>query len=163
MLTAGGKLTGRHVLLATLGFFGLVAAVNASMIFLAVSTFSGLETENAYVRGLAYNETLRAAERQAARGWTVSFDQRQLDSQRIMLEARFLDRAGLPLDGLEVAVGFTRPTHQGHDLDLELAALGTGRYQGEAVLPLPGQWDLHIRALRDGEALYTREQRLWLR
>lgn len=156
-------LTGRHVLLAALAFFGVIAAVNGGMIYFAVSTFSGIETENAYLRGLAYNETLQAAERQEALGWTVSFQPRQLEGRQVALEASFRDRHGRPLDELEVQVGLSRPTHQGYDHDLVLAASGGGRYSADAALPLAGQWDLRLRAQRGGKALYSTEQRFWLK
>ena len=162
MLTFEGRVTGRHVLFATLAFFGVIAAVNAGMIYLAVTTFSGLETQNAYVRGLSYNDVLRDAEAQKALGWQVSLDHEHREG-RLELDARFLDKAGQPLDGLEVAVVLTRPTTQGHDLGLALAGLGEGRYRGELDVPLPGQWDLQTEARRDGRTLHTLEQRLWLK
>ena len=44
------------------GLFALVLVVNGSMIFVAFSTFPGLETTNAYQRGLAYNRQLDAVD-----------------------------------------------------------------------------------------------------
>ena len=61
--TPARAVTGRKALWVLLGFFGVILAVNATFVYLAVSSFSGLETDNAYVKGLNYNTTLsRAAE-----------------------------------------------------------------------------------------------------
>jgi nitrogen fixation protein FixH len=38
------KLTGRHVLLGLVAFFGVVFAVNAVLVRAAISTFGGVET-----------------------------------------------------------------------------------------------------------------------
>ena len=57
----GFRVTGRMVLFSFIGFFAVVASVNAFMITSAVRTFSGVETENAYKAGLAFNESLAAA------------------------------------------------------------------------------------------------------
>ena len=62
-------LKGRHVLMALIAFFGIMLIANGIFVYFAVATFSGGDTSNAYRKGLNYNETLAAAERQAARGW----------------------------------------------------------------------------------------------
>ena len=41
--------TGRHMLAAMLGFFGVVIAVNVVMATLAAKTFSGTVVDNSYV------------------------------------------------------------------------------------------------------------------
>ena len=53
------------------GFFGVVAAVNAVMIKFAVTTFAGTETDSAYRAGLAYKGEEAAAAAQAALNWSV--------------------------------------------------------------------------------------------
>ncbi len=67
----GFRVTGRMVLLTFIGFFVVVASVNAVMVTSAVRTFSGVETENAYKAGLAFNESIAAAGAQDALGWRV--------------------------------------------------------------------------------------------
>jgi nitrogen fixation protein FixH len=54
----------------------VVVVVNAVMITYAIGTFPGLQTEDAYRKGLAYNRTLAAAREQEERGWqaTVRFE-----------------------------------------------------------------------------------------
>ena len=48
------------VLLALLGFFGTVIAVNVVMMTLAISTMPGMETESPYKAGINYNTEIGA-------------------------------------------------------------------------------------------------------
>ena len=54
------QVTGRIVLICFVAFFAVVAGVNAVMIRAAVSTFSGIETENPYQAGLAFEREILA-------------------------------------------------------------------------------------------------------
>ena len=72
-------LTGRHVLAMVLAFFTVVMGVNAIFAYIAISGFSGIETEDAYVKGLAYNETFgRRGMRNARSGGQSSWKRRRL-------------------------------------------------------------------------------------
>lgn len=163
MPRAGQPLTGRHVLLMLLGFFGVIVAVNGVMIYIAASSFTGVETGNAYVKGLAYNETLRVAETQKALGWRVELNQRSLGGGRWEMAALFRDKTGRPLDGLAVTAELRRPVHEGADRTVPLVSLGEGRYGAEIALPLKGQWDARLSATAPGGEIYLMEQRLWLK
>jgi len=135
--------------------FVVVIAVNGVMINFAIGSFSGLETEHPYERGLGYNDTLAAARAQDEMGWQVAYDAVPAgaaapEGHPIALEARFLDRDGNALTGLEVRALLQRPAAEGHDMELPLAERGGGRYVARTDLPLPGQWDLRIVATATG-------------
>ena len=72
MMRSDKPVTGRHVLMMMLGFFGVIFAVNGVFAFLAIDTFTGLETEQAYLKGLDYNRTLTAAAEQRTTGTSCS-------------------------------------------------------------------------------------------
>jgi nitrogen fixation protein FixH len=130
----------------------VVIAVNAVMITFAVRTFPGLETADAYRKGLDYNQTIAAADAQERQGWhadlRVATPERNDDSRRTELLVRFTDRDGNPLSGLDVETFLIRPTHQGIDRSTRLEERGGGMYQGVIEIPLPGQWDARIHAAR---------------
>jgi nitrogen fixation protein FixH len=131
--------------------FAVVIAVNGVMVKLAIDSFSGLDTEHPYERGLGYNDTLAAARAQDALGWQVAYDavpagDATPDGHPISVEARFLDRDGNALTGLAVRALLQRPAVEGHDVELPLAERGGGRYVARTDLPLPGQWDFRIVA-----------------
>ena len=65
------EVTGRTVLFCFIGFFAVVAAVNAVMIRSAITTFAGTETDISYKAGLAYKSEEAAAAAQAALNWQV--------------------------------------------------------------------------------------------
>ncbi|MFQ5774363.1 MAG: FixH family protein [Kiloniellaceae bacterium] len=156
-------LTGRHVLIAVLAFFGVVIAANAVFVVLALDTWTGLSTENAYQRGLAYNETLRAAAAQRALGWRADLSVRATGAGRDRLEVAFTDRRGAPIESLAVTVRLRRPTHEGFDRDVALARAGPGRYAADLELPLRGQWDVRLSARSRYGKRFEFEDRIWLK
>lgn len=133
----------------------LVVAVNAVLITLAVTTFSGIETEEHYRRGLAYNEALAAAEAQEKRGWHMdlvySATSAEAGGRQGDLAVTFVGKDGSPLERLQVEVVLLRPTHEGYDIAVDLVHQGNGIYRSAVSLPLAGQWDAQVHAHRDGE------------
>jgi len=130
--------------------FAVIIAVNGVMVAFAFGTWTGLETHGAYEKGLAYNKTLEAARRQEALGWTVEIALEPRDADGVWLEVTFRDPDDRPVRLHTVAARLVRPTHSGHDLEVQLARLQAGRYGTEFTPPLPGQWDIRIKAEHDG-------------
>ena len=77
------RLTGRHVLIIFLAFFGVVFAVNGVMMRAALTTFSGLEAENPYKEGLAFNRRLADSRAQALRAWSVDATVARADNGQV--------------------------------------------------------------------------------
>jgi len=153
---------GRHVLWGFIGFFGVIAAVNAVFVYLALSSYSGLHTDGAYHKGLQYNERLQAAEAQKERGWTLELSSRQSGQAALTLSAAFNDRYGTPLAGLELQAELRRPAREDLDQNVVLKHSSGGVYLTEVTLPLKGQWDMILVARQGGEVAYVAEKRLWL-
>ncbi|MGI9490767.1 MAG: FixH family protein [Geminicoccaceae bacterium] len=128
------------------GLFLLVLAANSTMIVIAVSTFTGLETTNAYEKGLNYNNRLAAAAEQESLGWKADLVVTTLGHQRAVLVLQLNDRLGSPITSAEVEAALLRPVREGHDLTAHLDHQGKGRYRAEVALPLPGQWDVQLTA-----------------
>lgn len=127
------------------GLFGIVLAANGALAYFAISSFTGLETEGHYEKGLEYNRVLAAERRQDALGWSVYTDFRPNggNSGRLVVSAR--DRRGTPLRGAAVTARLIRPTQSGYDREITLAPAGVGSYEAEVDLPLKGQWDIQTR------------------
>jgi nitrogen fixation protein FixH len=140
------------------GAFLVVLAANATLVWVALGSFPGLETEGAYDKGLAYDETLAAAARQEALGWHAAIDLAPRgDGRTARLAVAFTDAAGAPVTGLEVEALFRRPTVAGLDSTVRLSREGGGRH-GALVELAPGQWDMRIVARRGGETWQTVER-----
>ena len=75
------------------GGFAIVFAVNALMIYLAVSTFTGVTVTHAYERGRGYEAVLAEAARQDALGWRAT----------VTLEGGLLSVAATDRDGRALA------------------------------------------------------------
>ena len=97
------------VLICLLAFFGLIAAMNAVLIRLAISTFGGVETENAYQAGLNFSRDIAAAETQNALQWQVKATvSTGPDATVVELVSR--DADGRVLAGLDANARLVHPT-----------------------------------------------------
>lgn len=134
--------------------FAVVVTVNGVMAYLAVSTFPGLETEDAYLRGVSYNQTLAAVEQQKQLGWTAEFAFDPSGS----LTFRLRDADNRPLDGLVIHGQLLNPTREGQDQDLTLTAMGDGLYQTALTPSGPGQWQVNLYARRGDDVFYHTER-----
>jgi len=131
----------------------VVVVVNGILAWLAVGTWTGIETEDHYRKGLAYNENLAAERAQARLGWTVDLalmPKRAAvgDARTFEVAATFAAVNGRPLDGLDVEIQFVRPTHEGFDVAARLDARGSDVYAAPVILPLAGQWQARVLARR---------------
>lgn len=140
--------------------FGVTIAVNGALVYFAQSTFSGLETEHSYERGLDYNQTLEAAAAQEKLGWRAEIGLSPERNGRREISVSFADSRNYPLDGLTVEAHLVRPSTAGMDQVAALTALGNGRYAADVTLPAPGQWDVRIVA-RDQYNSWQRSERLF--
>jgi len=141
------------------GFFAVVLAANGMLVYFAAASWTGLETKEYYIRGLAYNRTLEDVARQRELGWkgAVALRPAARGGQELALDLK--DSKGLGLSGGAVQADFVRPTHAGYDFSVALVDRGNGRYAAPIALPLPGQWDVHI-IVRHPYGAYRVTQRL---
>lgn len=131
---------------AFVGGFGVVVVANLGLILFALNSWTGLETDQAYQKGLAYNQTLAAATAQAARGWTTTLGFEPSGPLSGRLAVSFEDSSGRPVTGLSVTAWLIRPTQEGFDQQVRLRAEAAGRYAAALDLPLAGQWQVRIEA-----------------
>lgn len=151
------------------GGFGVVLAVNLTLLYFATSTFSGLQTEDPYEKGVAYNEALAAIDAQQQLGWEVALSvapaadsPKGADEPRVAnVVVSFHDREGRPLDDLDVRARLRRPTVAGFDRKVLLPRVGEARYGTTVELPLPGQWQVDVVALW-GDVTYQSSERVFL-
>lgn len=154
MIAAASKpITGWHVLIAVVLFFGVVIGVDTLFMIKAYGTFSGEVASNPYEAGLAFNKTLAQRQREAALGWTASVE--KADDGLVIV--RIVDKAGAPLDRLSLTGTLERPATETGRQVLDFKPLGGGRYQAGARLD--GAWDLRATA-RNGRDVFELETRL---
>lgn len=157
----GRPWTGWTVLLALLGFFGVVFAVNGVMMYEALSTLSGVDTDSAYQAGLMYEQSVALAKAQDARHWRVDAQLTPSSAgERLVVSAR--DATGQPLAGMQASAVFERPTDRRLDRDVVLVEDTAGRFRGSADVTA-GQWNLVIELTRQGEQLFRSTNRVILK
>ena len=139
--------------------FILVIAVNATMIWFAVGSFSGLYTPKPRDRGLHYNEVVAEQKARDALGWRMDTQWRAEESR---LDIAVFDAAGQPLAGARVFVELVRPVEKRAPISLAMTAVDQGRFAGHVDLPARGNWDLDIVVERGGEH-YALTRRMFLK
>ncbi len=159
-----GKLTGRHVLVIMILSFGVIMGVNGLFIYEALSTFDGIEADDAYQRGRAYNKDLAAMDAQKALGWKAELSEPASSSDGVThLAARFTDRQGAPLSGLKVNATFFRPVMVGVDQTELLRETAPGRYEGDFKLRYDGNWLIRLAALGPKNEKFAQETRAFIK
>ena len=139
--------TGRHMLAAMLGFFGVVIAVNVTMATLAARTFGGTVVDNSYVASQHFNRWLAAGRAQERLGWAA---QLTVDGHR-RVRLALSDRIGA-LDGAEVAAVARHPLGRESDVPFRFRRSAAGLYVSDRPLPA-GRWLVHLEIRRGRDEL----------
>jgi len=157
------RLTGRHVLIMFIAFFGVVAGVNGYMMRQALQTMPGLDARNGYDVSQRYNADLAAAVEQDRRGWKTEI---RLDRKgtNLALALSLNDRDLSPVSGQRVRVRFAHPATRQLDQEVTLRETGRGHYSGGFPGIAAGHWSLilTIEDPTDNQPLYTSRNRVEL-
>lgn len=146
------ELTGKHVLMITVGAFSVIIAVNIFMAYSAIGTFPGLEVENSYVASQSFDKD-RAA--QEALGWSA---EPVYENGTLSLVMR--DAAGLPAPVSDLTALVGRTTYAGEDISPEFLYKG-----GVFVAPVdlaPGAWLIHLEAKAADGTVFRKRMDLFI-
>lgn len=155
-------LTGGKVLAMLVAFFGVVFAVNMTMMQLAIQTMPGTEVDSAYTASLAYEKEIAIAHDQNARNWKVDAHIERAPDGGTSLRVEARDDNGKPMSGLKFQGRLERPIDRRADRPVELAETGIGIYRGKAPLIAAGQWDLVIEGVAAGQRMFLSKNRVVL-
>ncbi len=162
-MVMGRKLKGIHVFLMLAGFFGVLFAVNGVFVYFALTSFSGVSVDDAYKKGLSYNQEISRFEEQRARGWQTGFSVSTLPDKRVAVFLSVTDKAGKLPDNLSATLLITRPARQDQDRTLNLE-MADGKFTADVQLSELGQWDLLVEINGGGYDLpYRLEKRIWVK
>ncbi|HEX8374901.1 MAG TPA: FixH family protein [Geminicoccaceae bacterium] len=150
----------RWVPLAFAAFCLVVLVANGTMIAIALTTWPGVETADAFRKGIAYNATLAAAREQAGLGWRADLGYEPTGRRRGRVELHLTDAAGRPVERAEVRADLVRPVHEGYDFAASFErGAASGVYALEAEFPLGGVWDVRLR-IEGRQGLYQTSRRI---
>ncbi len=155
------KFTGKKALLWFVGFFLVVFIVNGVMAYFALGTWGGLDTNDAYRKGLHYNDQIAAAEAQEKSGWEIrlSHNPATLQGDRIDVAVAWPDR---DLPPAEVAALISRPVTNVHDRKIILSKSAGNIYTAPVMLPEAGQWNVTILVTRPDGPIYQHKQKIFI-
>ncbi len=140
------RVTGRHVLIYMLMFFGVIIGVNLTMAFFATGSWTGLVVKNSYVASQDFNNMRARADEQKALGWQHTFS---YSDGAFSFSLKDKNGHVVPLASVEVMVG--RPAAEAEDRTIALTKMVGGTYTAAEDLSV-GQWSMEIKAIaRDGK------------
>jgi nitrogen fixation protein FixH len=145
--------TGRNVFLSILAFFIIFASADAYFIYKAVSTNTGLITENAYEKGLNYNKTLEKLEKQNQSG--IKSKAFYKDG---FLTYHLHDINNKPITNAIVKAEIIRPIKVGYDFNRSLQHIQNGLYKSKIDFPLKGLWTIKIGATWQQQKTTSQQQ-----
>jgi len=142
--------TGTKVLIWVALFFAVVFSANIAFVYFAETTWTGLTTKTSYQDGINFNSNYERAEQQKKLGWQSKIQ--TFTSKQLVVV--FSDKQGNALTGLQVGVKIMRPVREKFDRVVKLEETAYGVYQAGLQLPLPGRWQLQVRAGNDNGDSY---------
>ena len=148
------------VLVGLGAFFAAVAGMNAVMIWAAVSTFGGVETESSYQAGLVFAQETAAVAAQDALHWQVKA--KVSGAAGVTLVEVVAAAAARPVSGLQAIARLVHPNDKRADHLVVLNEGAPGQFRGHSG-PLVGQWDLVIELSREGTRMFRSKNRVFLR
>lgn len=149
--------TGWHMAAITISFFAVIIAVNLTLAVFASTSWTGLVVANSYVASQSFNRDAEIAREQQALGWQMN-----LVVDRSLAKITILDRAGLPMTGLNLRAVLQRPTDEAGDQVLELREAGAGIYSANAAIG-SGVWVADITAENSNNDLMRFVQRIFVK
>ena len=140
------QITGKHVLLGLMAFFGVVFAVNGVFLTYAIKSFPGEAVEKSYLQGVNYNDTLQRRQTQTDLGWTAQLGMVTKSDGEKLLTARLFDNEKSLLSELSVTATATLADDSHSVQNFELIANTTGGYSAAIDDMEAGRWRFVLNA-----------------
>jgi len=135
-----GTFTGWHMLSIMVAFFGVIIAVNITMAYNAISSWSGLVVKNTYVASQEFNDKAETGKEQAALEW-----QQTANFADGIFTYRLVDRDGNTVAVTGGTVEFKRPVGDVQDTKLTLD-VGDDSLLSGAVELGEGAWIMEVNS-----------------
>lgn len=147
-------ITGWHIAMMFLCFFGVVFAVNIAMTVMAYRSWTGLVVENSYVASQHFNVDVAALKKSESLG--ISHQLHYIDG-RLLLELVGADGKTMDADKVQISIG--RPVDDGEDQKLIAVHSANGQFEATAKLG-DGVWTGELSALVGGVQLWRQPFKL---
>ena len=148
------EFTGRHMLVTIVSFFAVVIAVNMTMAWFALGSWSGLVAKNGYVASLEYKDKEEDFARQQALGWKSRL---RVEHGHVLFMVK--DSSAKAVTGLSIIASAKRPITEKGDEVLKFTEQRPGEYIATAPTKI-GQWQIWINATSPAKEQYRKEYRV---
>ena len=138
---ARGEFTGRHMLLAIVGFFGVIISVNVGMAVVSSVSWTGLVVQNSYVASQEFEEKRLAHTAQQQAGWRASLS--YADGTALL---SVVDADGKAIDLGSPVLQINRPVGGHDDQQVAFSRRPDGVYTGPVTLG-PGVWEARVNVV----------------
>ena len=156
------RLTGRMVLAGMIGFFLVVAGVNAVMMTIAIRTMPGVDVKSAYETSQRFNGEIARMQAQVQRGWQASAQLRRSGTDAVV-SLSLRDSAGAPVAGLLVDARLEHPAARREDHAASLTEGAAGDYTATVPAVHSGGWTLVVQAVQGTETVFVSRSRVVLK
>jgi len=148
------EFTGRHMLVTIVSFFAVVLAVNLTMTWFALGSWSGLVAKNGYIASIEFKDKQEDFARQQALGWKSRL---RVESGHVVFVVK--DSSAKAITGLSIIATAKRPITEKGDITLSFTEQRPGEYMA-ATPAKPGQWQIGINATGPSKELFRKEYRV---
>jgi nitrogen fixation protein FixH len=135
-------------------FFVVLAILDGIFVYIATSTHTGVVTDNAYKKGLEYNQTIELVESQEKLGWKAD-----IEFMQPHLVFYLKDKTDIEIKNAEVMAYISRVTQDGYDFKINLPYKENGQYSKNINFPLKGQWDISV-VVKWNQQQYQKSKRI---
>jgi nitrogen fixation protein FixH len=143
-----GPFTGRHMLIIMLAFFAVVLSANMTLVYFARHSWTGLVVKNSYVASQEFNEKTAAMVKAAQVDAHISVGKEEVS-------VTLTTKTGEAVHAESVVLSVGRPSHEGEDRSIPLAAQGDGSFAARHGLAR-GQWSGFVTARIPGQKNWSR-------
>lgn len=137
-------------------FFIFLTGVEIVLITLSVRSFTGLSEADPYRRGLAYNDTIAARQKDRDLGWRLSVGFEPAGHLRGVVKVAARDATGAELR--DVRISGTAEQGGKTPVPIGFSALNDGSAEGILSVDAPGRWFLRIQIEGDGTSIERKRE-----
>ena len=156
-------LTGRQVILGFVAFFAVLIIAQVAFIYIAVSTHTGMVSQQPYRKGLNYGERIAQSDKQKQLGWKTSFS---LSDKQDRLILSIENKENAPVSGLTLSGQLSRPVHKNEDLTLKFREDRPGAYGADLSGSKLGSYIVDVAAQQDtssDDVIWRARRRIWIK
>lgn len=129
-------------------FFLIIAVVQGSILYLSITSDSGLIASQPYEEGLQYQNVINQLTNFKKLGWKTEVN---VESGGGLIELIISDKEGSPVLDVDFIASLRRLAGDSADVLLQFKQIEGGIYQADVSLLPRGLWELSLRVNRDAQ------------